>query len=324
MRIPKVPPVLVEKRIVREGNPVLDGPAEGINTGSRIPDGVPGAILVHVVVDGVVRFDAGGVDRKFVAGPLVVKGKREVNHQRDTVRLGLIISAREQAHDAVGCGSKERTKTYRLWASYATRASVRNSGGAPSVGRASRNWSMTGAVARRRRHLDRRAQEAPPPWWPEPKSGSQPPAESSLTPPGPTSRRPSRDITDCHPEKGYGLRRANRVKGCPPGSGKRPGPGLGPRPGVGAAAPGETADGGLPYPRIIRLEQFGEPLRPLSGVNQRPHQGAAYLLLGFTTERGAEGRQRRLVFDFREGPRRLEAELLSRSCSASISPLGQS
>src|SRR5207247_842789 len=86
---------------LREWNPEFGGPAEGIDAGGDIPDGIPGEIFVAVVVNGGVHFYAGRIDAELVAGaPVMVGVDEEPNH----VGRRKTVTSFEQFDDTIWVG----------------------------------------------------------------------------------------------------------------------------------------------------------------------------------------------------------------------------
>ena len=139
-------------------------PSESIR-GRRLPDRVPGHVLVAVVVDRVVGLHPGRIDHELVAGAPVVVG---IEHEDDLVRRGLVVAAGEQADDAVGPGIEGADEDVEMCGRRRPPGPRSGTGpAAPSLGLACRNASIDrrGAPDERRRP-GRRAPAAPGRGWP--------------------------------------------------------------------------------------------------------------------------------------------------------------
>src|SRR5712692_7691641 len=90
---------------LRQRDPELRRPAEGVDARRDIPHRVPREVLVAVVVDLRIQLHPRRIDHEFEAGATVMIG---VEEQPDHVGWREVVAA---------CGSKARTKTYRLAAS---------------------------------------------------------------------------------------------------------------------------------------------------------------------------------------------------------------
>src|SRR3989441_2374540 len=92
---------LAPVRQLRERDPDLRRPAERVEAGRDVPHGVPGEVLVAVIVDLRVELHPGRIDAELEAGAAVVMG---VEEQPDLVGGGEVIAAGEDGDDAVRVG----------------------------------------------------------------------------------------------------------------------------------------------------------------------------------------------------------------------------
>ena len=84
---------------LRERQAELRRPAERVDLRRDVPDGVPRAVLVAVVVDRLIHLHAGGVHAELVAGtPVAIR----VDEQPDHVARRERVAPLEQLDDAVG------------------------------------------------------------------------------------------------------------------------------------------------------------------------------------------------------------------------------
>ena len=88
-------PPIVE---LRQGDPKLGRPAERVDARRDFPDGIPGEILVPIIVDLRIELHARRVDSEFEARAAVVIG---VEKQPDHVGGSEVIAAGEHGDDAV-------------------------------------------------------------------------------------------------------------------------------------------------------------------------------------------------------------------------------
>jgi hypothetical protein len=84
---------------LRERNAKFGRPAERVDPRRHVPDAIPGAVFIAVVVDRLIHLDAGRVHAEFESGaPVVIR----VDEQPDHVGRRVGIAPLENLDDAVG------------------------------------------------------------------------------------------------------------------------------------------------------------------------------------------------------------------------------
>ena len=127
-----------------ERNAELRDPTRRVDPRADVPHAVPRLVLFAIVENREVALHAGRIHRELDAGAAIVVA---VDDELEPLGLRAHVAPAEQRHDAVGVRIERAHETYRLRASYATRASVRKRGSPFSVGSNVRNPSITCAVA---------------------------------------------------------------------------------------------------------------------------------------------------------------------------------